>query len=386
MPGLENMNVIVTTVPLIKGNHSILLTELFGILEESGCKPLLWNAYHIPDSPYIKLPEIALPEIKKTQLVGISLKWLKRYMTWKRCGYKEAFKWCVKTKLLALAILRDVRPAHFFCWNRSCCAFGYLAEILEKHGVNVLSIEWGSLPGSFLITNRDRNFPTWNMPRDDDEKSTHFIVRNITASGSGIYAQESKMHVHYQHLLNEKSKHRILYLGMSEVDSFCIPPSHIERRRYLPFSKSCLHLFEQITSLAPNACCVYKPHPLQSDCKPGRLAENSHIVDGNPEEWIHWADTIISNGSKLEVDVIHQGKNLICVGGGLFWGHDFAQNVSTFNGLADCINRSDPNEISSDMVNPSLLSALTKIANEELIIKGEFEHNSKVISKLIKEA
>jgi|GEM_PF-4449472 len=377
------MIAIISTVPKVKGDASRLMVDFYHILKKLGYQPIFWNADQSVSEPHEALPKIEIPLSLSKKLTTFSLKWAYRYAEWRNCDFCRAIKWAIRTHWLAEALWEKYHPKIFFCWNRSCCQFGYTAEIMEKKGAVVIDIEWGCLPSSILVTARDCTFPNWESPRIYSNRPPTFSLGNIAPVSTGIYAQNSKLYTEYKYLAEIESKIRVLYLGVCEVDAFCVPSFHQDRKRYLPFSRNGNHLFQQIASLMPNAVCAYKPHPQTRNCMPRQVSTNSYIVDGNPGDWIQWADVIVTNGSKMEVDAVFHGKKLICVGGGLFWGTEVASCVKSLPDLKNALEIAAAGNRETACSYSELLSVLSSIANTELLIEGRHIHNYHLVENLI---
>lgn len=308
------------------------------------------------------------------------IKWVQRYCVHAAVPSRVAMRWFYGIKDTCEDFL-SAGVTHFACWNRSCCAYGLLAELLELSSTTVSTIEWGCHPNTLMLTSRPQNIPGWNCKRAA-AITPHCMGKVLNSATdfapSNLYSKSpSKSLQMVESCQNYQLRPRILYLGLSEVDSFVIPNWHSDRKRFLPFSRNCLHLANLLAKINKDGVTVFKPHPSHNTYVDKRLGNGLHVVSGDPKCFIDWADIVITNGSKLEIDVLMHRKPLILVGSGFLWGTGVANEVSTVAQLREAISQVHVRE---ESVN--LESAMGDLLSE-LLVLDEVEHNLSVLKRAL---
>lgn len=343
--------VIISCVPKLDGDRQQGVLNLIEAIERLDCKVFLWSdsEYAIPARYQIKKELPAFKQRNRFARFGYELisrllldkeKWRTRIRFW--AGVEsddEANQWFNSYIKECSAVFAAIKPDYFICWNPYCCRFGVAYDMARSVGIKTRAIEWGYLPGTFLLDRKgtlaaSTLFNTNPLTNYDEESIQQFrengevIFQTLKTESLSRIAQE-KAEIPLDILTPDEGMVSILVLGIDEVDSGAYPADHAERKGLLPFHRSSYQQAHNISEVDKNYRVIYKPHPSHNKFNINtRVKPNLAIVNGNPDDLIDWADVVFCSGSKMEFSVIMRGKPLINYGTGLLYGKNCAYELN----------------------------------------------------------
>lgn len=313
---------------------------------ESRKFPLPWTLADLPRTSYIK---------RRREFKGVNAEWKKKYsqrldlmagQNIQRCLSQETIDNLIKVSIFLLTTLR---PRLLIAHNPLIPHTGIPFDLAKILGIHTLTIERGPLPSTIWL---DKNgYGGWSQycgttlemmfPTDDHSelelfgsecmKSDHAIH---TPRGATIASQSPSK----EPLPIPTSHHRILVVGMADVNTAIFPSEHSDKLVNSPHFKSSAGLALEVAKCSVGTV-VFKPHPNcyhMSDMS-ALMAAGVFVSGKDITELLDWADIVITNGSSLEFQALAMNKPLVLAGRTVVTGKGIAYEVSDNLGLKEAI-------------------------------------------------
>lgn len=284
-----------------------------------------------------------------------------------------------------------IKPDLFLCWNPHSPSFGPMADTARLMGIATGAIEWGLLPGTFIldksgtlatsqIFNRAVNYSEPEKFKMTGER----IFFNLSQKSISLYQQTTEQLP--KELLNANDGGiKILVIGIDMVDSGSYPENHPDRFGLLPFHTSCRAQALAIAALNSNFKVVLKPHPSHNyKSESGQIAANCWVVNSNPDELIKWADVIICSGSKMEFSALFAGKPLVNVGAGILYKKGCSYEANTALQLLEQILQAAQHGVTPQQLQAFKLF-LGFLQDDYLYIYNQPNNNRIVIDRMLQQ-
>jgi len=321
-------------------------------------------------------------------------KWATRIKFWGNIDTgKEASQWVASYIKDCSAVFAGVNPDCFICWNPYCCRFGVAYDMALSMGIKTRAIEWGYLPGTFLLDKKGtlaasslfNTNPLANYNAEDINtfKATGGVIFERLKAESLSRIKQDKAKIPIDILAAKEGLINVLVLGIDEIDSGAYPPDCAERSGLLPFHNSSYQQAHDISEIDKSYRVIFKPHPSHNKFSVNtRVKTNLTIVNGNPDDLIDWADVVFCSGSKMEFSVIMRNKPLINYGAGLLYGKNCAYELNSLVLTKEVINKALTNaDDNTHMIN--FLSFLGYLQAEYLY--GFVNNNNGVVEDILKD-
>lgn len=200
----------------------------------------------------------------------------------------------------------------FVAWNPNDPVFGVWYNYFRAMGIPVVPLERALIP-NFLELGLKFTTPTQEYP-DEFFELGRTTLRNAPSS-----------HIHKQRQANAPNEIDILVLGSW---------AEVMNASSLLAPYTC-QIAEQLAQSLPNHVVVYKPHPL-SPKHYQRLCTKANVSHADPLALSRKASIVVTSASKLEREVVQEGRPLILLGGGFL---NSLATIPTVYSIEDCINR-----------------------------------------------
>lgn len=387
--------IIFSVVPRVGEEEIGFFYELFIELEKQGFYPKLWTSYDYPLIQDFIIPyrtgRSRLRFLKNAWQIFSNHKWLLRLKYWKNItGWLDLLFTHEEFLAHGIEVYKRYKPDVFLVWNPGCYQFSFPASFMKRKGVLIRFMEWGAVPGTFIFTKRSsiyfsKKFEKEIIQVNDNVGVKQYIfdqIQNILAGEEGLnlYNQD-RLVINQELAFWSNGKPKLLVLGLSEADSLVIPNAHEDRKIYLPFFQNSLDAALSLSNSLPDWDIVFKPHPNLNYTTPGFKSKNCLVVMGNPDEFIRRTDVTIAFGTKLEINVVLQGKPLILLGSGLFFGTGVGYSFYNLKNMLDFLEKGvpefNPNHKEAMIVQLSLL-----YQNEYLPYKKDYPFYSDHLKRL----
>ena len=346
---IKYKNTLITVIPELDNNQLIALNKIINnLLQNSNHVKVVFNNKSTQSS----IIPIQL-EHKFTNSSGI-LKVLTfvlfnpiRIITWlfrikfKNPVFKSSFIDLMSKVNQAIICVSDFDC--LICWNPYCSTYGVMADVFKWKRKEVYTIEYGPFPGTLII---DEGFivNSYNLKKFPYFKNLNSInVEKFELKTTNLYSQNEAI---LPRKIEESKKMKILFLGLSEVDSGVYPSWGKERKLFYPYFKDGLHGALELATYFEDILFVYKPHPNHNlHSTDAELKNNLWIINGDATELINWADIVIGNGTKVENDVLIMKKPLVNFGAGFCWNSGLSNIVNSISDFELFLEKYKNNQI-----------------------------------------
>jgi hypothetical protein len=318
-------------------------------------------------------------------------KWISRLKSHHPPGDNVVISFKVLKSIIRAAVkyFCSVKPAMFVCWNPHSPTFGIWADTAQLMGIPVAAVEWGLLPGTFILdkdgtlaASRIFNRPVlYNSPK-------HFftigeqVYHDLQKQSISLYPQATEaLPDSFTH--TNDSQVRILLIGIDMVDSGSLPEDHQDHLGLLPFHRSCIHQALDIAAADANFKVIYKPHPSHNfDKQSGELASNCWMSNSNPDQLIKWADVIVCSGSKMEFSALLAGKPLVNVGAGILYKKGCSYEVDEPAQLKHTIMQARQHGVRHEQIQ-AFKQFLGFLLDDYLYVYGDVKDNMVIIDRIV---
>ncbi len=394
--------VIFSVVPKLSSEQVNFFKTHFKALEKYGINCFVWSSF-VYEELGDKLIRFETGKSRWNLIKNFRIffnpkyfKWLVRLKYWQNIkNYFELLLTHEEFYRHGQIVLNKYRPAILFVWNPGCYQFSFIGDTFKSQGVKISYIEWGAVPGTFILTKRKSIYFSQKF-KDEILKLNNDASETIILFLKGIFQNAASLNLYEQKktipFLSDSDfwnngKLKLLILGLSEADSLTIPNEHSDRKIYVPFFKNSYQAAEEIATKFPSIDVVFKPHPNLNYYKEGKVRDNLIIVFGDPDLVIQKADCVLAFGTKLEINVILQHKVLLLAGSGLLFnsncGKSFNTKIDFFQFLMNVVKL----DINSNQDEDEMILSLSILYQQEYFpFVGHyplFEQNSKRIYNLI---
>jgi hypothetical protein len=363
----EKETVIVSCMPRLNTEQEKGMLQLLQDIEQGGRKVYFWCTETYKSlQPYTTLPS-HLPKgyyyyyKTRSQLLLNKNNWLPQLKRWCRVNTKAAAAHEFhQRRKEALKLFARLRPSLFICWNPNCVHRGIATAVARQMGIRTGAIEWGFLPGTFILdrTGTLASSEIFNraLVLDEQQRKNCLdtgaqIFEELRAGSLSLYAQKTSA-------LPDELMHpspgtiKVLLLGIDELDSGCYPPENPARRGLLPFHRSSFEQAKAIAGANPAFRVIYKPHPTHNLHATDRQeTANCWVINTNPDQLIDWSDVVVCSGSKMEFSALMKQKPLVNVGAGLLYKKGCSYKADRADLVEKAIVRASQAGVTAEQIN-----------------------------------
>jgi len=205
-------------------------------------------------------------------------------------GYPEHFA-CEAYRYLN-TVLDTLKPKFVLLWNQFH-AFSMIAEgICKERGVKIVYMEFGALPGTYVIESSGQMGESWPTVYYDEFKKLPVTEKDVEAAyGVWDYMRESKLNRRRQPEVDRKDdvlkrlvpgRPTIFFAGQNDYESGLCPYTHRTKVFHSPIFKSTEEAIKYLADLGERKKwnIIYKKHPTMALFeKPSPPPENVIEVD-----------------------------------------------------------------------------------------------------------
>jgi hypothetical protein len=199
-------------------------------------------------------------------------------------------------------------------------------------------------------------------------------LKKLDVDSLSLYKQEGRIE---KKITKNSRERKILILGSHEMQCGMHPPESNDRKKVLPFftgnEEMVIYLLQEID----NAIVIFKPHP-HSDINLSELIDNKNffVSNSNPNSLIAISDVVISNCSKLEMNVVAKNKPLVLPGFGLLWNKGCAYDAGSKAEFSELVSECLKKHSKADEFFDALTGYLGFIIKDQHFLgKFSFENN-----------
>lgn len=283
----------------------------------------------------------------------------------------------------------SVKPALFICWNPHSPTFGIWADTAQLMGIPVAAVEWGLLPGTYILDQDG----TLAASRIFNRAVLYNNPKRFLTTGERIFEelhqQSTSLYQQVTEALPDNFTNtdgheiRILLIGIDMVDSGSLPENHPEHLGLLPFHTSCTQQALDIAEADANFKVIFKPHPSHNhDKKSGALAANCWMSNSNPDELIKWADVVVCSGSKMEFSALLADKPLVNIGAGILYKKGCSYEVNEPAQLQQTIIHARQQGVTHEQIK-AFKQFLGFLHDDYLYVYSEAQNNTAIIDRIM---
>lgn len=395
---MKQKTVVISCAPPLNQVQSAGLQQLFKDFESKGCRVFYYgNALNTQFDRYTH-KNLSHNKI----LYKVPFYWVLRHIDHDKWitriahHYPPADQYVADYKLLK-AIVRSavqyfcaVKPDLFICWNPHSPTFGPIADTARLMGINTGAIEWGLLPGTYILdkngTLADSEIFNHAVTYSNPEKFrvTGEQIFNELSKGSTSFYQQNTEPLP-EELNNLSDRHtKVLLIGIDMVDSGSLPETGPDRLGLLPFHKTCSEQAIDIGESDADFRVILKPHPSHNyNPQSGKISPNCWIVNSNPDELIKLADVVVCSGSKMEFSALLAGKPLVNIGAGILYNKGCSYEIDTPKQLREQILQAKQQGVTSKQLQ-ALKLFLGFLQEDYLYVYNQPHSNATVIYRMFK--
>lgn len=212
------------------------------------------------------------------------------------------------------------QPDVFVSWNRYDPVFGLPYQLAKERGIPTFDLERALIPHLISLGLEFRQEPI--------DFSAEHLARGkelLSKHPSGHIRKQRRPHVSFA----GKGKGVLLVLGSWDAVT----------DREVQLYRNSHDMAVRMAESLPGWKVIYKPHPLAPLVE--KSCPNLEISAANPVGLINKCDAVIANGTKLELDVIQNGKPLILSGGGFLSNSQAVRFVTTHKAAIEAVQSID---------------------------------------------
>lgn len=318
--------ILISVQPELDAPAQDFLLAVAQRLEAEGHQPIIWSLFELTRlKPYAlpchwdlrewralyRIPE-SCPDIEKA-------KWLARLQDYQRLHFVDTSAESLYTDLAAATrfIIETLRPAVFLCWAPLTPYFGLAWDLCKQMGISTYCLEWGYSKGYFLLDrgglyglSEYTGVSLEDLPgglHEEDQASGEEWLQKLTTSPAARYTAGVGMK------LPDGPSPRVLCLGTNDRAAGYVPKNHPDLRANLKANDSSIEAAEAV-SKAHEGLTVYRPHPQMLEETP-KIDTTTFSVrgEGSIDEWLDWADVVVTLGTNLEFIALARGKAVVSV-------------------------------------------------------------------------
>lgn len=389
---MKKKTVVISCAPILNDAQSDGLEQLIKDFEKAGC-----SVYYYGNAANLRFQRYHGDRLSYNRaLYKIPFYWVLKHI--------DHNKWMTRlthhippgdTRLADNKLLRNlvrtyvqyfcaIKPDLFICWNPHSPSFGPMADTARLMGIVIGAIEWGLLPGTFILdksgtlaTSQVFNRAITYSEPEKFEITGERIFSELSRKSISLYQQTTEQ-LPMELLNTDDGSIKILVIGIDMVDSGSYPETHQDSFGLLPFHTSCREQALAIAASDTNFRVVLKPHPSHNyQPESGEIAANCWIINSNPDHLINWADVIICSGSKMEFSALLAGKPLVNVGAGILYKKGCSYEANTASQLREKILQAAQHGITPQQLQAFKL--FLGFLKEDYLYAYDRPHNNKVV-------
>jgi len=281
------------------------------------------------------------------------------------------------------------KPDLFICWNPFSPIFGVMADTARLLGIKTGGMDWGFLPGTFLIDSGG----TLAHSQVFNGSVTYADPHRYLTIGESLFSDLNKQSVSlYQQATEplpdelvqaDARQIKVLLIGIDMVDSGAVPDTDADRIGLLPFHKSCITQALDVAAADPDFRVILKPHPSHNTTPQSqKLSDNCWLINTNPDELISWADVIICSGSKMEFSALFADMPLVNIGAGILYKKGCSYEINQPAEIADCIRQAWQHGVTHEQLQAFKIF-LGYLHEDYLYLYNQSHNNAVVLDRLI---
>jgi hypothetical protein len=343
-----------------------MFNELFSACESMGHTAVFWSCIHLPvhSSHYLPmrwdiarwagLYEKGVLDAYRHRCDGVDrVVWLSRInRLCKQSAPKNDREALLDTVCaVSLAIIENVRPDLFLCWNTLCPHTGILAGLCRNRGIPVHLLERGPLPETWYFETGGlvghsvlADVPLESLLAPDTLSAYALfgqqMLQEMKFGSFNSYPQQGGTEVFERVSRMEQAGPKVVFFPPDDTSLGFTPEDHEDRRKHLPGYVSSYEAALCIARENTGGITLFKPHPSFIDEMIPETGEYGLLaVQEDFRRLIEWADVVATTGSGLQLVALAAGKPVISMGRDLLTGKGIAYEAQFFEHVAAALSQ-----------------------------------------------